>query len=91
MIMDLSLSEQDILNDALSNEKHLLSMYATLLAEASCQELRNELTQIITETQQMQFEILNAMRTRGWYNIKNAPLPQVAQAAEKYTQVRNQL
>ena len=89
--MDMNLSEQDILTDALSNEKHLLSVYTALLTEASCQELRNELTQIITETQQMQFEFFNAMRTRGWYTIENASLSRVAQTVEKYTQVRNQL
>ncbi len=85
------MTEQEIMNDAISNEKHLINAYATFVAEATCQNLRNELTKIITETQQIQFELFNAMNARGWYNIKNAPMEEVQQTAQKYTQVKNQL
>ena len=89
--MDQILSEQECMEDALATEKQLISTYATYVAEASCQNLRNEITKIITETQQVQFEIFNAMKSRGWYQIKNASLPEVQQTAQKFSQIRRQL
>lgn len=85
------LNEQEIMNDALMTEKQLLNSYATFLAEISCQNLRNELHKIITETGQVQFEVFNAMKSRGWYDIKNAPMQDVQSTVQKYTQVKNQL
>ncbi|NLN04383.1 MAG: spore coat protein [Clostridiaceae bacterium] len=85
------LTEQEIMNDALMTEKQLISSYAVFLAETSCQNLRNELNKIITETGQVQFEIFNALKSRGWYNVKNAQINDVQVAYQKYTQVKNQL
>ncbi len=89
--MNNTLTEQEIMNDALMLEKQLISSYATFISEASCQNLRNEIQKIITETGQIQFEIFNALKARGWYNIKNAPMQDVYQTVQKYTQVKNQL
>ena len=85
------MTEQELMNDALATEKQLISVYGTYIAEASCQNLRNEMTKIITETQQVQFEIFNAMKSKGWYNIKNAQLNDVQQTFQKYQQVKSQL
>lgn len=85
------LTEQEIMNDALMTEKQLISSYAAFLAETSCQNLRNEINKIITETGQVQFEIFNAMKSRGWYNVKNAQINDVQATYQKYTQVKNQL
>lgn len=85
------MTEQEIMNDALAMEKQIISNYGTYLAESSCQNLRNELTKIITENQQVQFEIFNAIKAKGWYNIKNAPLNDVQQAYQKFQQVKNQI
>lgn len=86
-----NLSEKEILNDALSSEKQLLHVYSTYLAEASCPNLRNELTKVFNETQQMQFELYKAMEQKGWYTIQNAELQQVQQAVTKFSQEKNNL
>lgn len=85
------LTEQEMMNDALATEKQLLHAYGTYIAEATCQNLRNELSKIITETQQLQFEIYNAMKSKGWYVVKNAPVNEVSQAVDKYQQVRSSM
>jgi spore coat protein CotF len=85
------MTEQEIMNDALATEKQLISVYGTYISEASCQNLRNELNKIITETQQVQFEIFNAMKAKGWYNVKNAQMGDVQQTCQKYQQVKSQL
>lgn len=86
-----NLSEKELLNDALSSEKQLLHVYSTYLAEASCPNLRNELSRVFNETQQVQFEIYKAMEQKGWYTGQNAELGLVQQAVDKYTQAKNDL
>ena len=89
--MEQILTEQDMINDALSTEKQITDMYATYVSEASCQILRNEITKIITETQQLQFEVFNAMKSRGWYNVKNTDQASIQQAVQKFRQVMSSL
>lgn len=72
-----TLTEKELMQDILQTEKTLFQSYGVLMTEASCQNLRMELQQIMTETQQMQFGIFNAMQERSWYNVKNAPLTDV--------------
>ncbi len=89
--MELVLSEKDILTESLQSEKHILTQCAMLLGEASCQELRSELTRIITETQQLQFEIRNSMKNHGWLNTEEASKHRISQAEKVMLQVKNQL
>jgi len=86
-----ALSEKEMMNDGLGTEKQLLNEYSTFIAEATCQNLRNQLQQIMTETQQMQFGIFNAMQSKGWYQIKNAPLSEVGETVYTLQQVQSQL
>ena len=83
-----NLTEQELANDALNTEKQLLNSYGIFLAESTCQNLRNELSQIITENQQVQFEIFNAMKAKGWYQIKNVPMQEMTDAVNKFQQVK---
>ncbi|MGI6085060.1 MAG: spore coat protein [Acetivibrionales bacterium] len=78
------LTEQEIMNDALSSEKQIISAYGAFLAESTCENLRSEMSKIINDKQQIQFEIFDAMRQKGWYNVKNANLNDVQTTAQKY-------
>ncbi len=71
------LKEKELMQDVLQTEKTLFQSYGVLMTEATCQNLRMELQQIMTETQQMQFGIFNAMQEKDWYPVKNAPLTEV--------------
>ena len=86
-----ALTEKEMMDDGLSTEKLLLQQYTTFIAESTCQNLRNQLQQIITETQQMQFGIFNAMQSKGWYQIKNAPLTEVGHTVTQMQQVQSQM
>jgi spore coat protein CotF len=91
MTTNTNLTEKEIINDALATEKQLLHAYGTYIAEATCQNLRNELSKIITQTQQVQFEIFNAMKNKGWYDTKNATIDEVSQAVMKYQQAKSSM
>lgn len=80
----MNLTEQEIMNDALSSEKQIIGAYGTFLAESTCENLRSEMAKIINDKQQIQFEIFDTMKQKGWYNVKNANLNDVQTAAQKY-------
>ncbi len=79
-----NLTEQEIMNDALSSEKQIISAYGTFLAESTCENLRSEMSKIINDKQQIQFEIFDTMKQKGWYNVKNANLNDVQTATQKF-------
>ena len=89
--MELILSEKDILEESLQSEKHIMTQCAMFLGEASCQELRSELARLITETQQLQFEIRNSMKNHGLLDTEEASKQRLSQAEERMMQVKNQL
>ncbi len=89
--MELILSEKDILEESLQSEKHIMTQCAMFLGEASCQELRSELARLITETQQLQFEIRNSMKNHGLLDTEEASKHRLSQAEERMMQVKNQL
>jgi len=84
MQQTMNLTEQEIMNDALSSEKQIISAYGTFLAESTCENLRSELTKIMNDKQQIQFEIFDTMKQKGWYNVKNANLNDVQTASQKF-------
>ena len=86
-----TLTEKEMMEDGLSTEKQLLNQYSIFIAEATDQNLRNQLQQIMTETQQMQYGIFYAMQSKGWYQIKNAPLSEVGQTISTMQQVHSQM
>jgi spore coat protein F len=77
-------SEKEIMNDALTSEKQIITAYGTYLAESTCEGLRSELTKILNDKQKIQFQIFDAMRQKGWYDTKSADMNEVQTAAQKY-------
>jgi len=86
-----NLTEQEIMTDDLNTEKRSSTCYSSYLAEATCQQLRQELNQIINENQQVQYEIFDNMQKRGWYQPKNAQLNEIQQSVQKHGQIKQSL
>lgn len=86
-----NLSEQDIMTDALNTEKLSITSYGSYIAEATCQQLRQELNQIINENQQVQYEIFDQMKQRGWYQANNAQMNEIQQTVQKLGQVKQSI
>ena len=82
------LSEQDMIQDMLSEEKSLLSNYGTFIPEAACPQLRQVLTQTFTDCAQNQYDIFDKMSQLGWYPTKDAPVADVTAARDKFNQLR---
>jgi len=91
MQQPVNLTEQEMMNDALSSEKQIISAYGTFLAESTCENLRQEMAKIINDKQQIQYEIFDTMKQKGWYNVKNANLNDVQMAAQKYQNIKQNM
>ncbi|QEK13045.1 spore coat protein [Crassaminicella thermophila] len=86
-----SFTEKELLNDLLMSEKQVSSAYTTSITESSCTHLRNLLIQCEQNILSNQEAIFQAMRQRGWYQVKKAPLQDVQSAKDKYNQIKNEL
>ncbi|SES87624.1 Coat F domain-containing protein [Natronincola peptidivorans] len=86
-----SFSEKELMNDLIASEKQVTSAYNVGITEASCSNLRQHLTKCLNESQEIQYQIFNAMEKRGWYQTKQAQAQDVQNAKTKYTQMKNQL
>ena len=85
------LSEQDMMQDMLSEEKTLLSNYGTFIPEAACPQLRQVLTQNFTDCAQNQYDIFDRMNQLGWYPTKAAQAADVSAARDKFNHLRQTL
>ena len=85
------LNEQEILNDMLLQEKHMSSAYTTYVTEASCPNLRNLLTQNLTDIFNEQYQVFDTMRQKGMYQVKDAQTNEVQQAKQQFQQMWQQM
>ncbi|MBQ3574993.1 MAG: spore coat protein [Clostridia bacterium] len=84
-------SDQDRMEDLLSQEKYLIDGYSTFIPEADCPELRQVLTENMNGCFGSQYAVFDQMRTLGWYPSKPAPQADIDEARQKSEQLRNQL
>lgn len=85
------LNDQDRMQDLLTQEKYLIGAYGTFIPEATCPQLRQLLVNNFNECVQNQFTVFDQMNQMGWYQTKNAPMPEVDAARQKFAQMKNQM
>lgn len=86
-----NMSEQDLLNDLLNQEKQLMSNYSTFISEASCENLRKVLTNQFNQTCQDQYQVFDQMRQKGYYQTKDAQAQEVQQVKDTYTNMQSEI
>lgn len=86
-----TLSEKEMLNDILGQEKQIASTYSTAITESSCEDMRKVLTKNVEQCYQDQYQVFDKMRTLGFYQTKQATDQDVEQAKIKFMQMQQQL
>lgn len=86
-----SMQEKDMMLDLLSSAKALADGYCIQTQEASCVQLRHMMMENWSQTMNDQYTIFDAMRTRGWYEVKEAPAQEIQQAKQTFTQEKQQM
>ncbi len=85
------LSEQELLNDLLNQEKQLVTSYATYLTEASCHNLRKLLSSQLSQTSHDQYQVFEQMRDKGYYKTKDASDKEVQQVKSHFKTMPGEL
>ena len=86
-----NLSEQDLLNDLLNQEKQLVTSYATYMTEASCHNLRKLLSSQLSQTSHDQYQVFEQMRDKGYYQGKDASDQEVQQVKNNFKAMQDEL
>ena len=86
-----ALTDQDRMEDLLSQEKYLINAYGTFIPEATCPQLRQVLTANFNDCVQNQYTVFDQMNQMGWYPVKPAPMPEIDAARQKFASLKQQL
>ncbi len=79
-----SLPEKELMTDVLSSQKFVTDSYNTYTNECATPNVRNEFMQILQEEHQIQAEVFDALKNRGWYQTPAADQQKVQQTKQKY-------
>lgn len=86
-----ALTDQDRMEDLLTQEKNLLSGYSAFIPQAACPQLREVLTSNFTECAANQYTVMDKMSQLGWCTGKAAAQSDVEAARQKFQQLQAQL
>ena len=78
------MSEQDILTDLLTSEKHITSTVNTFITESNCSTLRDNLTTILNEEYGIHKNLYDMMYKKGWYPTSDAEALEVQKVKDKF-------
>ncbi len=86
-----NLSEQDLLNDLLNQEKQMVTSYAAYLTESSCHNLRKLLSSQLSQTSHDQYQVFEQMRDKGYYQAKDASDQEVQQVKSSFKAMQDEI
>ena len=86
-----AMQAQDMMLDLLTDAKALSDGYCAQAQEASCPQLRGIMMENWKQTMNDQYTIFEAMRTRGWYEVKEAQAQEIQQAKQTFAQQKSQM
>lgn len=85
------LDEKERLQDSLVTQKHIAHGYNCAAGEAANPQLMDTFMNILRDEHQIQYEIFNEMRVRGWYQPKEANMGDIHQSFSKWSRELQQV
>jgi spore coat protein CotF len=80
------LTDQDIAQCLVKDEKFMCSMMNNAILESSNENLRRDWTTCLQNSYRMQKEVFNLMNQKGWYQPAKADSQQMNQASSQFQQ-----
>ena len=84
-----TLTDREMLTDALSSEKFMTENYNTYANECASPSLMNEFMNLLSEEHQIQHDVFSELQKRGWYPTQSAPAEKAQQAKMKFSNLSN--
>ena len=88
---DITLNEQDSLQDLLNIEKQTFKMYATSLTEGVSKGFRTTVETLLQESAEDQFLAYSLMTEQGYAKVNSAEEEQLKMTKDKFTQSLSEL
>lgn len=85
------LNDRDILNDALSTEKHLCNSYLTAMTEASHDAFYQLIFSQMRDTSKQQRSFFDLLFSHGWYVLTPTPSKDLQQAVKQFQGYKKQI
>ncbi|HEY8911338.1 MAG TPA: spore coat protein [Desulfosporosinus sp.] len=82
--MQNTMSEQEILTDLLTSEKHATSTINSFITESTCANLRQNLSSILNEEHSIHESLYKIMNQKGWYPTSDAQAQDVQKVKDKF-------
>ncbi len=79
------MKEQEYLTDLLMGEKKMSSNYDTYASECVNVQLRDQFLQILNQGHKTQTDLFNQAKSKGWYQVEQAPASKVDTAYQKFS------
>ncbi|MEN6414122.1 MAG: spore coat protein [Veillonellales bacterium] len=80
----MQFTDQDMLQVALNESKHMAESVNTYILEANNDQLRRDYMTILGDVYSQQKKLFDVMQQKGFYNVKNANPQDIAQAENKF-------
>ena len=84
------MTEQEFLTDLLMGEKKMSGNYDTYASECVNMQLRDQFLQILNQGHKTQSELFDQAKSKGWYQVEQAPASKVDAAYQKYSSSKPQ-
>ena len=81
------MNDQERITDFLCSEKKMSANYDTFASECVSVPLRDDFLSIFARNHKTQTDLFQLARSKGWYQVEQAPQSKVSQA---YTRFSNQ-
>lgn len=85
------LTDQDIAQCLLKDEKFTCTMISSAIQEASSESLRRDWEKCLQNSLRMQKQVFDAMSQKGWYSPAKADMQQVSQAQNQFSSMQMQM
>lgn len=79
------MNEQEFLTDLLMGEKKMSGNYDTYASECVNTQLRDQFLQALNQGHKTQTELFNQAKSKGWYQVEQAPASKVDTAYQKFS------
>ncbi|UNC92382.1 spore coat protein [Candidatus Contubernalis alkaliaceticus] len=83
-----AMKDQDIANSILNDYKLMCSSINTYITEAQNQNLRNDYINVLQDMYNCQKQMFDTMSQKGWYQVQNADMSEIARAQQQYAKVQ---
>ena len=82
------MTDQEWVTDLILGEKKMSSNYDTYASECVNTQLRDQFLQILHQGHMTQTALFNQAKSKGWYQVEQAPASKVDTAYQKYSNTK---